>query len=151
MTKANQYSDNALFTTVNVKSRQLFLENGKKIIVSDTIGFIRQLPIHLVESFKTTLLEIKYSSLIGIVVDSSSSFYKEHIEIVEDMLNKLKCEKINKIIIFNKIDLLSENELENFKMTNDFTFKDSDKKVFYISTKTKQGIDLLLSYLKSIS
>jgi GTP-binding protein HflX len=151
LTKANQYSDNALFTTVNVKSRQLFLENGKKIIVSDTIGFIRQLPIHLVESFKTTLLEIKYSSLIGIVVDSSSSFYKEHIEIVEDMLNKLKCEKINKIIIFNKIDLLSENELENFKMTNDFTFKDSDKKVFYISTKTKQGIDLLLSYLKSIS
>ncbi|MCR4422328.1 MAG: GTPase HflX [Spirochaetales bacterium] len=151
LTKANQYSDNALFTTVNVKSRQLFLENGRKIIVSDTIGFIRQLPIHLVESFKTTLLEIKYSSLIGIVVDSTSSFYKEHIEIVEDMLNILKCENINKIIIFNKIDLLSENQLENFKLANDFLFKNRDKEVFYISTKTKQGINLLLNYLNSIS
>jgi len=150
LTKANQYSDNALFTTVNVKSRSLYLGNGKKIIISDTIGFIRELPIHLVESFKTTLLEIKYSSLIGIVVDSSSPFYKEHIEIVENMLETLKCENIKKIIIFNKIDLLTENELENFKIYNDFDFKNQNIDVFYISTKTKEGIDLLLSYLKSI-
>lgn len=150
LTKTNQYSDNALFTTVNVKSRSLYLGNGKKIIISDTIGFIRELPIHLVESFKTTLLEIKYSSLIGIVVDSSSPFYKEHIEIVENMLETLKCENIKKIIIFNKIDLLTENELENFKIYNDFDFKNQNIDVFYISTKTKEGIDLLLSYLKSI-
>lgn len=150
LTKANQYSHNALFTTVNVKSRSLYLGNGKKIIISDTIGFIRELPIHLVESFKTTLLEIKYSSLIGIVVDSSSPFYKEHIEIVENMLETLKCENIKKIIIFNKIDLLTENELENFKIYNDFDFKNQNIDVFYISTKTKEGIDLLLSYLKSI-
>jgi len=151
LTKSNQYSDNALFTTVNVKSRQLFLNDKNKIIISDTIGFIRDLPVHLVESFKTTLMEIQYSSLIGIVVDCSSSFYKEHINIVESMLKTLNSDNINKVLIFNKIDLLSENELENLILQNKTNYGNYEFPIFYISTKTKEGIEQLLNYLQNIT
>ncbi|MFN3410786.1 MAG: GTPase HflX [Exilispira sp.] len=151
LTKSNQYAENLLFSTVNVKSRQLYLKSDKKIIVTDTIGFIRDLPVHLVESFKTTLLEIRYSSLIGIVVDSSSSNYKEHIEIVLSMLKDLNVENINTIIIFNKIDLLSNEEFIQLKIKNSIDFKDSNMPIFYLSARTKYGLENLLNYLKFIS
>ncbi len=151
LTKADQYSDDLLFSTLNVKSRQAYLQDNKKIIISDTIGFIRQLPIHLIESFKTTLLEIKYSSLLGIVIDSSSKFYHEHIEVVESMLKSLNCEDIPKIFIFNKIDLLTDSSLEMLKFTNDSQTFNNPKKIFYLSTKTKEGVDELIKYLIEIS
>lgn len=151
LTKAEKLADNALFTTVDVKSKQLYLDNGKKIIISDTIGFIRELPVHLVESFKTTLLEIKASSLIGIVADINSLFYEQHIEIVENMLKQLSCQDIPKIIIFNKIDLLDEDQLETLKTRHNLVYGINKIPIFYISTYTKKGVDNLINYLKKIT
>ncbi len=150
LTKANQYANNEPFTTVDVKSKQFVLPNKKKIIISDTIGFIRELPIHLIESFKTTLLEISYSSLIGIVIDSTSPFYIEHISVVETMLNSLKCNNVSRILIFNKIDLLTEEQIIKLRIKNKIELNNYSEKIFYISTKTKEGIDKLNQYLMRV-
>lgn len=145
LTRSHQLSENELFTTTDVKSKRMFIPPDSHIIVSDTIGFIRDLPAHLVESFKTTLLEISVSSIIAIVVDSSSLFADEHIKIVLDMLETLRCSMITKIFIFNKIDLLPLDELTHLKQ---HIKKDiPDNPYFFISTKTKEGVDDLLQYL----
>lgn len=144
LSHAKQEAKNLLFSTVNTKSKKFYLGNGKYTILSDTIGFIRDLPHNLVDSFKTTLLEIKYSNLLLIVVDSTSDFINDHLKIVFDTLKEIKCDKIPYILVFNKIDLIK----------NDYSIilnslKKQYKDAFFISTKTGEGIEELKVYLKN--
>lgn len=134
-------SKDLLFSTVDTKSKRFYIGNGKSIILSDTIGFIRDLPPNLIDSFKTTLMEIKYSNLLMIVVDSTSDFISDHLKIVFDTLKQIKCDSIPYILVFNKIDLYNEGDSSLIALKRGYD------DAFFISTRTKEGVDKLKTYL----
>ena len=93
-----------LFATLDPKTRILDPSTHPKILISDTVGFIRNLPHSLVESFKSTLEETRYSDLLLHVVDLSSSDYRAQLETTTKVLEEIKAENIPSILIFNKAD-----------------------------------------------
>jgi len=109
ITKANVMAEDKLFATLDTTVRRTALK-GIPFLLSDTVGFIRKLPHHLVESFKSTLAEAQESDILVHVVDASHPQCEEHMDNVKDTLKSLGIE--NKLIftVFNKVDLLSEEE-----------------------------------------
>jgi GTP-binding protein HflX len=141
LTNAGVLEEDKLFATLDPTTRNLTLESGQQILLTDTVGFIRKLPHHLVESFRSTLEEAKYSDIILHVVDSSNPDMDRQMHIVYETLNKLGIQ--DKIIItaFNKQDKLeTEQVLKDFKA--DHTVK--------ISAKTGKGIDKLQLLIEKV-
>lgn len=108
LTKSNVFAEDKLFATLDSTTRTIDLIKNRKILLSDTVGFIRKLPAHLVASFKSTLNEVKDSDLILHVVDISHDYYQDHIKVVEKTLKELNCESKSSILVFNKVDLLTD-------------------------------------------
>ena len=110
ISKAGIYADDKLFATLDTTSRNVFLDYNKRIVLTDTVGFISKLPHNLVDAFSSTLEEAKDANLILHVIDSSNVDYLKQIEVVEEVL---KQNQINAPIIkvYNKCDLV---ENENF-------------------------------------
>jgi GTPase len=106
LTGSAEKAEDLLFSTVEVRSRRMEDPSGRGIVLSDTIGFIRDLPHHLVESFKTTLMDIKFAGLVLIVLDISSPFVEEHLRTVRKTLEELGCADVPSLIVYNKIDRL---------------------------------------------
>lgn len=106
MTKANVYAENRLFATLQTTSRKLFLSDEQEIILSDTVGFIRELPTKLIAAFRATLEETIYSSLLVHVVDVSSTTKDRQINDVDIVLKEIDADKIPQLIVYNKIDLV---------------------------------------------
>ena len=131
-----------LFATLDTYVREGLLLNGSKVMYVDTVGFVSDIPHNLVESFKGTLEEIKYSDLILHVVDISNVNVDEQIKITNDMINKLECEDKNVIYVFNKVDKLAD---ENIK----FQYANIENKVF-ISAKNDEDIILLLKEIEKV-
>ena len=131
-----------LFATLDTYVREGLLLNGSKVMYVDTVGFVSDIPHNLVESFKGTLEEIKYSDLILHVVDISNVNVDEQIKITNDMIKKLECEDKNVIYVFNKVDKLAD---ENIK----FQYANIENKVF-ISAKNDEDIILLLKEIEKI-
>lgn len=131
-----------LFATLDTYVREGLLLNGSKVMYVDTVGFVSDIPHNLVESFKGTLEEIKYSDLILHVVDISNVNVDEQIKITNDMIKKLECEDKNVIHIFNKVDKLAD---ENIK----FQYANIENKVF-ISAKNDEDIILLLKEIEKV-
>lgn len=131
-----------LFATLDTYVREGLLLNGSKVMYVDTVGFVSDIPHNLVESFKGTLEEIKYSDLILHVVDISNVNVDEQIKITNDMIKKLECEDKNVIYVFNKIDKLAD---ENIK----FQYANIENKVF-ISAKNDEDIILLLKEIEKV-
>ena len=131
-----------LFATLDTYVREGLLLNGSKVMYVDTVGFVSDIPHNLVESFKGTLEEIKYSDLILHVVDISNVNVDEQIKITNDMIKKLECEDKNVIYVFNKIDKLAD---ENIK----FQYANIENKLF-ISTKSDEYIILLLKEIEKV-
>ena len=129
-----------LFATLDTYVREGLLLNGSKVMYVDTVGFVSDIPHNLVESFKGTLEEIKYSDLILHVVDISNVNVDEQIKITNDMIKKLECEDKNVIYVFNKVDKLID---ENIKLQ----YANIENKVF-ISAKKEQDIVLLLKEIE---
>ena len=94
-----------LFATLDTATRHIQLENNKEFIITDTVGFVSNLPHHLVESFKSTLEEIKDTDLLIHVVDASHIFQEEQIDTTDKTLKELGVEGINTIYIYNKQDI----------------------------------------------
>lgn len=113
LTNAGVYVEDKLFATLSTVVRQLELPSGKIGLLSDTVGFIRNLPHHLVASFRSTLAEASESDVVLIVVDVSDSSFRKHIQTVIDTLNELNIREKPMIYVFNKIDKLEH--LENIK------------------------------------
>jgi len=140
-------AENKLFATVDATVRKVVLENIP-FLISDTVGFIRKLPTHLIESFKSTLAEIKEADLLVHVVDLSHPGYQDQISVVNQTLNEMGAGDKPVIMVFNKIDiapkmpseaermLMSEHEVEsaNFidfeKLEQSYTKKSEIKPVF---------------------
>lgn len=108
LTNAGVLAENKLFATLDSTTRSIELENNQTVLLSDTVGFIRKLPHHLIASFKSTLNEVREADLIMHVVDVSHPFFEDHIAVVDQTLKELGAEKKPQIRIFNKVDVLED-------------------------------------------
>ena len=109
LTKSSVLAENKLFATLDTTTRELYLDGNKKGIISDTVGFIQQLPHHLIEAFKSTLSELQYADLLLHVVDVSDANWESHIQVVHDILEELNIAQ-NMLYVFNKVDKVSDPE-----------------------------------------
>jgi len=118
ITKTNILAENKLFATVDSTVRKVVLENTP-FLLSDTVGFIRKLPTHLIESFKSTLDEIREADLLVHVVDTSHPNFQDHIAVVTQTLSELNAGDKPTLLVFNKIDLVETmpSEEESMNMT----------------------------------
>ena len=142
LTGAAQPAADSLFTTLDPLSRSLILDNGENIVISDTVGFLHQLPHHLIEAFKATLEEVTEADLLIHVLDVSHPRVYDQYQAVMAVLEELEAEAKPAIIALNKIDLVSDNVWLN-KISADF--RDS----VLISAKFNQGLDLLLGKIQA--
>lgn len=102
------YEKNILFATLDPKTRQIQVNEGFNLIISDTVGFIQKLPTTLVAAFKSTLEEAKGADVLMHVVDASHSEYRTQIDTVNQIINDLDMDHIPQVVIFNKKDLCNE-------------------------------------------
>ena len=105
----NVFVKDQLFATLETTSRRITLPNTKPFILTDTIGFVSNLPHDLIEAFKSTLEEIKEADLLIHVVDFSNPYYFEQLNTTRKVLNELGAENIKTLYVFNKIDLTDES------------------------------------------
>lgn len=108
LTGAGVLAENKLFATLDSTTRSFEIEQDKKILISDTVGFIRKLPHHLVASFKSTLNVVRDADLILHVIDVSHPSFEDHIDVVDDSMKELGTDKKTQIRIFNKVDLITD-------------------------------------------
>jgi GTP-binding protein HflX len=118
ITKTDILAENKLFATVDSTVRKVVFENVP-FLLSDTVGFIRKLPTHLIESFKSTLDEIREADLLVHVVDTSHPHFQDHIAVVTQTLNEIKAGDKPILLVFNKIDLVDKmpSEEESMQMS----------------------------------
>lgn len=108
LTDAGVLAENKLFATLDSTTRSIQIDNNQTVLLSDTVGFIRKLPHHLVASFKSTLNEVREADLILHVIDVSHPFFEEHMAVVDQTLKDLGADKKIQIRIFNKVDALED-------------------------------------------
>ncbi len=111
LTGAEVLAENKLFSTLDTRTRQWHLRDLGKVLLSDTVGFIRDLPHHLIASFKATLEETRQARLLLHVVDASSEQAENHIQAVNAVLKELDCDKRPTLLVLNKVDRLPEPSL----------------------------------------
>ncbi len=143
LTDANVLEEDKLFATLDPTTRNLRLSSGQEILLTDTVGFIRKLPHHLIEAFRSTLEEAKYADIILHVVDTSNPQMNTQMQIVYETLKQLEIGNKPIITIFNKKDKLDSDSapiLRDFKAD----------KILSISAKTGEGLNDLLTSLEEV-
>ena len=143
LTGAGVLEEDKLFATLDPTTRQLTLESGQKLLLTDTVGFIRKLPHHLINAFRSTLEEAKYADLIIHVVDASNPQMEQQMYVVYQTLKQLGVKDKTVITAFNKMDKLPSDAsmlLRDFK---------ADKTVC-MSVRTGDGLDNLLGTIEDI-
>jgi GTPase len=140
LTKAAVLSSPRMFATLDPTIRSVVLPSKRKILLSDTVGFIRSLPHTLVEAFRATLEEVQRASLILHVSDASSRLSAEQDAQVEIVLKELEAEKKPRLRVMNKVDLLDMEVAE--ALVNDPVL---DSKTIYVSAADGTGLDKLLA------
>lgn len=143
LTSADVFAEDKLFATLDSTTRNLDVYETEKILISDTVGFIRKLPPQLVASFKSTLSEVREADIIFHVVDVSHPYYEDHIKVVEETLKDFGSNDKKVVLIFNKIDLLKDKGKIDF-------IRNNHKDCILISAKRGMNISLLKSKLKEI-
>lgn len=143
LTDADVLAYDKLFATLDSTTRKYKLPEGREIILTDTVGFIQKLPTTLVEAFKSTLDEISGADLILHVVDASSPEYEDQIEAVELVLAQIHAEELPRILVFNKIDLLSEEALR--------ALKNRHPHAICVSAVTGQDMDTLITRIAQVA
>lgn len=157
ITKTDILAENKLFATVDSTVRKVVLDNVP-FLLSDTVGFIRKLPTHLIESFKSTLDEIREADLLVHVVDISHPHFEDHISVVTQTLNEIKAGDKPILLVFNKIDLvetmpseeesmemteieLAETRYVDFKSLSDFYEKKNGIKPVFMAAASGQNVE----------
>lgn len=131
------YADDMLFATLDVSARMIKLQNDKEVIVTDTVGFVSDLPTKLVESFKSTLEEIEFSDLLLIVVDSSNIDYEMQLDATTSILKDMNLIDKKIVYCFNKID--KNNDFRHYNKIDDY---------IYMSAKDEADIEKLVSIIE---
>lgn len=111
MTKSQVFVENRLFATLDPTVRSFRLANGKKVLLIDTVGFIRKLPVDLLASFRSTLEESRQADLFLNIVDLSHPHWEEHLARTEEVLLELELNHTPQVLIFNKVDLVDDQML----------------------------------------
>ena len=158
LSKSEVFAENKLFATLDTTVRKVTIEN-LPFLLSDTVGFIRKLPHHLVESFKSTLDEVREADLLVHVVDISHPNFEEQYEVVEQTIGEICKEEKPTIVVFNKIDNFSyvpkeEDDLTPMQREN-YSLADLQKSwmarlgedAIFISARNKENIDALRALL----
>ena len=125
-------ANNRLFDTLDTTTRTLEISDTCTVLLSDTVGFIRKLPHHLVEAFKATLEELKYADLLLHVIDASNEEWRTQADVVEKLIRELGAEQTPRIDVFNKCDCLQADILPH------------GDHIVSISAKTGEGLDKLM-------
>ena len=141
LTGAGVLQEDKLFATLDPTTRMLEMEGGAQILLTDTVGFIRKLPHHLIEAFRSTLEEAKYADIILHVVDASNPQMEKQMYVVYQTLANLGVKDKTMVTLFNKQDRIAEKEnLRDFKA--DYCLK--------ISAKTGEGLEEMKSLLEKL-
>lgn len=144
LTQAEVLEEDMLFATLDPTTRSYELDNGQKVLFTDTVGFINKLPHHLIRAFRSTLEEAKYADMILHVVDCSDENFELHMDVVYDTLKELSVQDKPVLTAFNKIDCLAGSD-------NPGIFKDKEsEEVVRISAKKQLGMEELLQKMERI-
>ncbi len=141
LTQAGQVTSENLFTTLDPLAKKLQLPNGENVVISDTVGFLHDLPHHLIEAFKATLEEAMQADLLIHVLDASNPRVHDYNKAVWDVLKELKADEKPMITALNKIDLL-EDPMWLARLKNDFSNSVA------ISAKLNQNLETLLERIE---
>ena len=149
LTKADVLAEDKLFATVDATVRKMVV-HSVPFLISDTVGFIRKLPHHLIESFKSTLDEIREADVLLHVIDISHPSFEEQTEIVNKTLLEICGEQKPTILVYNKIDRINGQFQERYALEDPVdldqlksTFMNGDSDTVFISAETKENIDEL--------
>lgn len=140
LTKADVLAADRLFATLDTTTRELFIDGQKKGVISDTVGFIQQLPHLLIEAFKSTLSELKHADLLLHIIDFSDADWQNHTRIVHEILNELEVDK-PMLYVFNKIDAVQDLPAAQLLC-------EKYQPHVLISAKDEEGIQPLIDYLR---
>lgn len=149
LTGAGILAEDKLFATLDPTTRSFIMEDGQQILLTDTVGFIRKLPHHLIEAFKSTLEEARYSDIILHVADCSNPQMDMQMHVVKQTLRELGIVDKTVVTVFNKADRFREMEADGgavSRIPRDFA---SDYQVM-LSAKTGEGLDELEKILQTI-
>lgn len=145
LTNAGILAEDKLFATLDPTTRKYELPNGESILLTDTVGFIRKLPHHLIHAFKSTLDEAVYADALIIVIDASDPEHPEQIKVTEELLEELGASGKPTLYVFNKCDL----GVEAFSAAKVGSLSESTQTVA-VSAKTGEGLDDLLKALQDL-
>jgi GTPase len=151
LTDSEVYVEDKLFATLDTSTRMLKLNNAKvkkivskfpkKVLISDTVGFIKNLPHNLIESFKSTLSEVVESDILLHIIDVSNPNFKEQVSVVKDTLDEIGAGDRKVINVFNKVDILNDFELLNY-------LKEEYPDSVFISAQKGLNVESLLNKVK---
>ena len=147
LVKARAYAADQLFATLDTTTRQLYLgEVGRTVSLSDTVGFIRDLPHGLVEAFQATLQEAMEADLLLHVVDASNSDFPEQMQQVQKVLAEIGADNVPQLLVFNKLDALDEQH-QPLQMQDEYEQDGTQVPRIFVSAKAGVGLQLLRTAL----
>lgn len=136
LTGAGVHANDRLFDTLDPTTKLMQTESFGELLISDTVGFIRKLPHHLIDAFRATLEELTYADVLVHVVDAADPQWRLQMEVVESLISQLGAEQTPIVQVFNKCDLLADDELPR------------QRDAVYCSAKTGEGLTALLEEVK---
>ena len=153
-TNKKVYQEDMLFASLQTASRKIMLKNQKEIIMSDTVGFINQLPHHLIQAFRSTLEEVKEADLLLHVIDASSSYSDVQVETTLQVLEALGVKETPMIFVYNKIDkdkypfLQSHQPSVFISVKEEINLNELEDMIFETLFKDYESIELIIPYEK---
>lgn len=143
LTKSHVFAEDKLFATLDSTTR-VYNPNKQKLLLSDTVGFIRKLPPHLIASFKSTLDEVRSADIILHVVDLAHPYFADHVEVVEDTLTDLGCKDKAQLKIFNKVDIVKDkNKIDYVRNRYENSVVISAERGINISSLEKKLLEII--------
>lgn len=141
LTHAQVLAADRPFATLDTTTRELYIDHTKKGLISDTVGFIQQLPHHLIEAFKSTLTELQHAHLLLHVIDIADPNWQSHIQVVMEVLKELDVDK-PMLYVFNKADRVEDRELIE-------TAVNKYQPHIFTSALSKEGLEPLIEFLRN--
>ena len=143
LTKSDVFAEYKLFATLDSTTR-VYNINKQKLLLSDTVGFIRKLPPHLIASFKSTLNEVRSADIILHVVDLAHPYFADHVEVVEDTLADLGCKDKTQLKVFNKVDIVKDkNKIDYVRNRYENSVVISAERGINISSLEKKLLEII--------
>jgi GTP-binding protein HflX len=148
LVKAQAYAADQLFATLDTTTRRLYLDDvegvkaGRSVSLSDTVGFIRDLPHGLIDAFQATLQEAAEADLLLHVVDAANPHHPEQIEEVQRVLHEIGAAEVPQLLVFNKIDALPESQ-QPHQHSDMFAIEGTQVQRLFVSSRTADGLPVL--------